>query len=980
MMRLGEHTLPPPTTACAAAVNEREQVDAATADVAVRIRRGALGVLSCREAEELLDGNFKVNDEIVGTFQKAWESTLTADCKLSETARPEDARNKALQELAVGRTETLKDKADLDVMLLEAKLYCQEAAVTPNKPLNGKILAAVLEANLAFRRKCVWLGIQCEALLHSASQQLREVGERSGGGSAEEGADRIERRWRAEFETIRDANDKLLKSLRNANAARGVPSWSLEERIDDNWRFLLELVGLLEKVVDERQVQAASKKEDEDDKGSARSAKAKDLLVELEEQLPCLLECKYLGQEAAAQELAPDVASVERCITAAQAVQAAVWKFVKAHDVDLSNICLTKFAEEMLPHPAAFGQATVLEGNSRVLFDGFPPVIRALTYNIFMRAPAPSFAHNTGDDKKDERLTRFVAQLEKYDVVCLQEAFGVFSQRRDWLVAAAMSMGFHDDHRSPTNVFPRFLIDGGLLILSRLPILRKATLTFERGVVLDSLSAKGALYVKLQCGADGPYLHVCTTHLQSTYTEESRGSSTDIRLSQLAQLVEFLQRETDDGEEGVVGGRRWPLLLCGTLNFNGRKSAMDGAHSREYISVMEVLSSLGEVRDLLYDIRGSHPVTYADTRFIGNGDEVPVERILTTPTVYENETFKRQCLDYMLFFPHQAQSAGKQSSDNEKVAFGTRSDVEPLVPSTCQVEKFLVDRAQDVGAPITQLSDHYGIEATLTVVAGSWGCDSTPGADCARTASLEETRHAEPPHDIRAVPGRQIIVHEDVEDDNEEDWEKPIFSSCVFSAGASVAAAAAVSPETKSDSHAETVTPSVAGTQACPSSALASAEQPAVSSSSISENHHSMEENEKTKKKMEEEEERKREEVEKEQQEAARRASPSHLSGASLLSGTEDGASVLAADVKRAEQTLCKPAPEYSPCSESASPRMWQPVTLGAADDEDEEEDEGDQSTKRSVDGPGSSSAAQPTRLADPGCLEGRSGWNAFCS
>ena len=30
---------------------------------------------------------------------------------------------------------------------------------------------------------------------------------------------------------------------------------------------------------------------------------------------------------------------------------------------------------------------------------------------------------------------------------------------------------------------------------------------------------------------------------------------------------------------------------------------------------------------------------------------------------------------------------------------------EVVVPATCRVEKFLVDRAQDVGAPVTQLSD-----------------------------------------------------------------------------------------------------------------------------------------------------------------------------------------------------------------------------------------------------------------------------------
>lgn len=48
------------------------------------------------------------------------------------------------------------------------------------------------------------------------------------------------------------------------------------------------------------------------------------------------------------------------------------------------------------------------------------------------------------------------------------------------------------------------------------------------------------------------------------------------------------------------------------------------------ILALEVFSCfcLLQVRDLLYDVTGCHPVTYADTRLTGQG-EVPVERVLT---------------------------------------------------------------------------------------------------------------------------------------------------------------------------------------------------------------------------------------------------------------------------------------------------------------------------------------------------------------
>merc|ERR1712217_457605 len=96
--------------------------------------------------------------------------------------------------------------------------------------------------------------------------------------------------------------------------------------------------------------------------------------------------------------------------------------------------------------------------------------------------------------------------------------------------------------------------------------------------------------------------------------------------------------------------------------------------------------------------------------------EIPCERVLTNSSVYETELFKRQCMDYMFFFPQQADTA------------------EPLVPATCQVEKFLVDRTKDVGAPVTQLSDHYGVAASVAVV-------TTPYVS--NTEEIQRERHQE---------------------------------------------------------------------------------------------------------------------------------------------------------------------------------------------------------------------------------------------
>lgn len=746
----------------ASCLAERAHVDSASLDTAARLRRRALASLSCREAEQLLDGNFRANDEAFAALQAIWEITVRLDCQLGEAARPEDERNRRLQALESERLDVVRARADYDLELLGAKHDVQLAAAGKIR-LRACRLAEVLERNVQMRGQCAGLCDRLEEEVRVVARALRDLGVRpeAGTGSADVGQERMARQWRFQFDTNREANDAMLKSLGHPEAALAVPSCSVEERIDENWKFLLELVGLLEKIAADRGPQKgamsgeAASPEEEDVVAEAKAfvADSKSLLDEVEAHLPALLECKYLAQEAAANGQKPDLAPAERCVGEAQRVQDSVWRFLVLHHVDLSNTCPTKFAEEMLPHPAAFGPARTEAYTGPVseplgylgtcepvgMSGGYPPVIRALTYNIFMRAPLPWFAHNNGDDKKDERLQRFAQLLEQYDVVCLQEIFGAFSQRRDWLVDVAERVGFLETHRSATSVRPRFLVDGGLLILSRLPIVARASLTFDPGAHLDRLTAKGALYARLRCGAQGPFLHVCTTHFQSTYSEDGLHHASGVRRAQLAQLADFLLQECDDSPPGdghsddrgsdsqrassswpssaAQGGRlsrpsrrRWPLLLCGTLNVNGRRSAMDGSHSSEYVAMLCFLQeSLGEVRDLLFDIRGSHPVTYADTRLTGGG-EAPAERVLTSPGVYESAATKRQCLDYLFFFPH-------VPAEDSATRRGTSGGgPEPVVPATCQIEKFLVDRAKDVGAPITQLSDHYGVEATFAVV------------------------------------------------------------------------------------------------------------------------------------------------------------------------------------------------------------------------------------------------------------------------
>jgi hypothetical protein len=108
---------------------------------------------------------------------------------------------------------------------------------------------------------------------------------------------------------------------------------------------------------------------------------------------------------------------------------------------------------------------------------------RILTLNIFMRPPG---VKNNQDDFKDERLDYIIKNiLPSYDIITIQEAFSYGNRRIDTLARAAFDQGFYYQEASPRHYPWELAGDGGLLLLSRLPIRRADRVEFPRGVHAD---------------------------------------------------------------------------------------------------------------------------------------------------------------------------------------------------------------------------------------------------------------------------------------------------------------------------------------------------------------------------------------------------------------------------------------------------------------------------------------------------------------
>jgi hypothetical protein len=223
---------------------------------------------------------------------------------------------------------------------------------------------------------------------------------------------------------------------------------------------------------------------------------------------------------------------------------------------------------------------------------------------------------------------------------------------------------------------------------------------FSSAAFADWYASKGVIYTLIQVGPRDPhFLHVFCTHLQATYDETGREVSERVRREQVEQIVSFINKCVFNRDE-------WPILICGDLNVQCRKSGEDGSDSDEYIQMMNMLREglglRGElVRDLAKEIDGrTHPVTYGDAHFDNEGNVKLKEVSLTdVTTLTQSRQWCNQSLDKVFYIPA-VENLGK---------------IEPQ--STIINPIYVSEREWDVPktAPLTHLSDHYAVESVLRV-------------------------------------------------------------------------------------------------------------------------------------------------------------------------------------------------------------------------------------------------------------------------
>ncbi|MFJ9339753.1 sphingomyelin phosphodiesterase [Streptomyces sp. NPDC101733] len=244
------------------------------------------------------------------------------------------------------------------------------------------------------------------------------------------------------------------------------------------------------------------------------------------------------------------------------------------------------------------------------------PRLSVLSYNTFLMSK--NLYPNWGQDHRASAIPQ-ASFFQGHDVVVLQEAFD--NGASDALKANAASQypyqtpvvgrgksGWDATGGSYSSTTPE---DGGVVVLSKWPIVRKEQVVYKDACGADWWSNKGFAYVVLD--VNGVKVHVVGTHAQSTDSGCGTGEAADMRARQFKAIDAFLDAKNIPAAEQVI--------VAGDMNVDSR--------TPEYASMLANADLAGA------DTRTGHPYSF--------------DTALNSIAKYRYPTDPREDLDYVLY-------------------------------------------------------------------------------------------------------------------------------------------------------------------------------------------------------------------------------------------------------------------------------------------------------------------------------------------
>jgi sphingomyelin phosphodiesterase len=334
-----------------------------------------------------------------------------------------------------------------------------------------------------------------------------------------------------------------------------------------------------------------------------------------------------------------------------------------------------------------------------------------LTYNFFCRPPP---IKTNESDYKDARIADFIEKIENFDIICFQELFTTLNDRKHKMIREGSKRGlkYYTAPKVPS-FFSKYLVDSGLLIISRYPIVDNDFYEYYINISGDSPTEKGVLYAKIEIKKD-VYLFLFNTHLQSTYyedTPENMDSTIQVRTKQTEELINFIYNKLLTIPKNEI--KNGKIILLGDFNIDAHDNIYAQDRYKlpkykytEYDIFYKKINKLGQAIDLMKKKFNKHLFTFGD-----NEIEQEHDQVLTGKESYN----LKQTLDYIweiipdynLDIYNIINEEEYDNDNNMGEGNNSKNNIEVLY-NTLNVQKFLIkDR------PYQQLSDHFALSVQL---------------------------------------------------------------------------------------------------------------------------------------------------------------------------------------------------------------------------------------------------------------------------
>ena len=358
-----------------------------------------------------------------------------------------------------------------------------------------------------------------------------------------------------------------------------------------------------------------------------------------------------------------------------------------------------------------FEDNDIKESNIPLMKISHNDTVKILSYNFFARPPP---INTNGTDYKNERLNDFIELLPNFDILCFQELFTTFNDRKHKMIREGAKVGlkYYLSTKAPS-FFSKYITDSGLLILSRYEIVENDSYNYYINISGDAPSSKGILYAKIKI--NDKYLFLFNTHTQASYYDESSkniNSTIQVRTAQTEELINYVYNKLLNIPKEQVN--KGCVLIVGDFNIDAHdnkmlreKYSIPKYKITEYELLKKKLNKLGTAIDLMKKKYNEHLYTF------GNNDKPEYDKVLTG----KGDFNMKQTLDYMweiipnynldIYQKSQGQFNILTESEDEKSDDEENTKIKVLY-DTFKVEEFLVKNR-----PYQQLSDHFGISVEL---------------------------------------------------------------------------------------------------------------------------------------------------------------------------------------------------------------------------------------------------------------------------